>query len=110
MLVVRVHNLVPKRKWRKRYEQINSFERMLTDGHITNPVELAWRLWEKNPRLVMCWYDDYCWWGIASAKAYHPDFATFEQDTVYDQSDAEGFIKINALRLKLKAMTGRKRG
>lgn len=39
---------------------------------------------------------------------YHPDYATFEEDTVYNQKDAEGFIKINALRLKLKAMTGRK--
>jgi argininosuccinate synthase len=45
----------------------------------------------------------------APGSLYHPDFATFEQDTVYDQTDAEGFIKINALRLKLKAMTGRKR-
>ena len=27
--------------------------------------------------------------------------ATFEEDVVYDQSDAEGFIKLNALRLKL---------
>ncbi len=35
---------------------------------------------------------------------YHPDFATFEEDTVYDQKDAEGFIKINALRLKIKSM------
>ena len=39
---------------------------------------------------------------------YRPDYATFEEDTVYDQKDAEGFIKINALRLKLKAMAGRK--
>jgi argininosuccinate synthase len=45
----------------------------------------------------------------APGSLYHPDFATFEQDTVYDQTDAEGFIKINALRLKLKAMTGGKR-
>jgi argininosuccinate synthase len=27
--------------------------------------------------------------------------ATFEEDSVYDQKDAEGFIKLNALRLKL---------
>ncbi|MBI5560244.1 MAG: argininosuccinate synthase [Deltaproteobacteria bacterium] len=40
---------------------------------------------------------------------YHPHYATFEEDTVYDQKDAEGFIKINALRLKLKAMTERKK-
>ena len=45
---------------------------------------------------------------VAGRKAkhslYHPDFATFEEDTVYNQKDAEGFIKINALRLKLDAM------
>ncbi len=40
---------------------------------------------------------------------YHPDFATFEEDTVYDQKDADGFIKISALRLKLKAMMERRR-
>jgi len=38
---------------------------------------------------------------------YHPDFATFEEDVVYDQKDAEGFIKLNALRLKIKAMVER---
>jgi argininosuccinate synthase len=26
---------------------------------------------------------------------------TFEEDAVYDQRDAEGFIKLNALRLRL---------
>ena len=31
-------------------------------------------------------------------------FATFEKDTVYNQKDAEGFIKINALRLKIRAL------
>ena len=40
----------------------------------------------------------------AEQSLYHPDFATFEEDTVYNQKDAEGFIKINALRLKLDAM------
>ncbi|MFH1623674.1 MAG: argininosuccinate synthase, partial [Pseudomonadota bacterium] len=35
---------------------------------------------------------------------YHRDFATFEKDTVYDQKDAEGFIKTNALRLRIHAM------
>lgn len=33
---------------------------------------------------------------------YKPDYATFEEEEVYDQKDAEGFIKINALRLKLR--------
>ena len=30
---------------------------------------------------------------------YDEDTVTFEADTVYDQRDAEGFIKLNALRL-----------
>ena len=34
---------------------------------------------------------------------YDKDVVTFESDTVYDQRDAEGFIKLNALRLKLAA-------
>lgn len=37
---------------------------------------------------------------------YDQDVATFEADTVYDQRDAEGFIKLNALRLRLRAMMG----
>jgi polyphosphate kinase 2 (PPK2 family) len=32
VLVVRVHNLVPKSVWSKRYAQINDFERMLSDN------------------------------------------------------------------------------
>ena len=35
---------------------------------------------------------------------YSYSFATFEKDTVYDQQDAEGFIRINALRLRLRAL------
>jgi argininosuccinate synthase len=34
---------------------------------------------------------------------YRPDIATFEEDSVYQQSDAEGFIRLNALRLKIRA-------
>jgi len=32
---------------------------------------------------------------------YAPHYATFEEDQVYNQQDAEGFIKLHALRLKL---------
>src|SRR5207342_2662168 len=32
VLVVRVHGLVPKSVWSKRYDQINDFERMLTEN------------------------------------------------------------------------------
>jgi len=39
---------------------------------------------------------------------YDPAMATFEADRVYDQKDAGGFIRLNALRLRLKAM--RRRG
>ncbi len=35
---------------------------------------------------------------------YHPELATFEAEDVYNQKDAEGFIKINALRLKLRRL------
>ncbi len=35
---------------------------------------------------------------------YNTELATFEADTVYDQRDAEGFIKLNALRLRLRGM------
>ena len=31
---------------------------------------------------------------------YNPDLATFESDKIYSQKDAEGFIKLNALRLR----------
>lgn len=34
---------------------------------------------------------------------YDEDMATFEEDSVYDQQDADGFIKLNALRLRLAA-------
>ncbi len=32
---------------------------------------------------------------------YNPDLATFEADRVYNQKDAEGFIRLNALRLRV---------
>ncbi|MFN3323867.1 MAG: polyphosphate kinase 2 family protein [Bryobacteraceae bacterium] len=35
VLVVRVHNLVPKSVWCKRYQHINDFERMLADNGVT---------------------------------------------------------------------------
>jgi argininosuccinate synthase len=44
---------------------------------------------------------------IAGRKAprslYRPDIATFEEDAVYDQRDAAGFIKLNALRLRIRS-------
>jgi argininosuccinate synthase len=37
---------------------------------------------------------------------YSAEHATFEDDAVYDQRDAEGFIKLNALRLRLLKRRG----
>jgi argininosuccinate synthase len=39
---------------------------------------------------------------------YRTDFATFEADTVYRQRDAEGFINLNALRLRIRALRDRR--
>jgi argininosuccinate synthase len=38
---------------------------------------------------------------------YSEDFATFEDDDVYAQRDAEGFIRLNALRLRIQKIMGR---
>ena len=44
---------------------------------------------------------------IAGRKApkslFQKDYATFEKDSVYRQKDAEGFIRLNALRLAIRA-------
>jgi argininosuccinate synthase len=37
---------------------------------------------------------------------YREDFATFGQEDVYDQSDAEGFIHLFGLSLKVRALNG----
>jgi argininosuccinate synthase len=51
-------------------------------------------------------YKGHC--AVAGRKSEHSlyskDFATFEKDAVYDQKDAGGFIKLNALRLRIRAM------
>ena len=65
----------------------------VTQEHVTGKVKLA--LYKGN---------------IISAGRYSPyslyreDFATFGQDDVYDQSDAEGFITLFGLPLKVQAM------
>jgi len=38
----------------------------------------------------------------SGSSMYVPDLATFEADTVYSQADATGFIRLNALRLKIR--------
>ena len=38
---------------------------------------------------------------------YSKNFATFEDETVFSQKDAEGFIRLNALRLRIQKMMDR---
>jgi len=44
----------------------------------------------------------------APRSLYRPDIVTFEEDSVYDQRDAQGFIKLNALRLRIRSELDRK--
>ncbi len=39
---------------------------------------------------------------------YVPELATFEEDEVYSQADAGGFIKLNSLRLKIRNLVANK--
>jgi argininosuccinate synthase len=40
---------------------------------------------------------------------YSEEFVTFEKDRVFDQKEATGFIKLNALRMKIQALIERER-
>jgi argininosuccinate synthase len=64
-----------------------------TQRNVTGTVRL--KLYKGNCTVV----------GRKSEKSlYHGAFATFEKDTVYNQKDAEGFIRLNALRLRIRKM------
>ena len=41
---------------------------------------------------------------------YDPELATFGADAVYQQADATGFIRLNALRLRVRARLARRQG
>ncbi|MFN3077447.1 MAG: argininosuccinate synthase [Alphaproteobacteria bacterium] len=64
-----------------------------TQTHVNGTVRL--KLYKGNATVVGRKSD---------SSLYRMDFVTFEKDTVYDQRDAEGFIKLNALRLRLGKM------
>ena len=68
-----------------------------TQRHVTGVVRL--KLYKGNILVA----------GRKSLKSlYDPKVATMERDaSAYDQSDATGFIRLNALRLKLRATRGR---
>jgi argininosuccinate synthase len=44
-----------------------------------------------------------------SDSLFNLDFATFEKDQVYNQQDAEGFIKLNSLRLRIRSLMQEKK-
>jgi argininosuccinate synthase len=46
----------------------------------------------------------------ADRSLYQQSFATFEEDEVYTQADAGGFIRLNALRLTIQALVEKKKG
>jgi argininosuccinate synthase len=67
-----------------------------TQQHVSGTVRL--KLYKGNCSVV----------GRRSPRSlYDPDFATFEEETVYNQADAEGFIRLNALRLRIRSLLGR---
>ncbi|MBI3769223.1 MAG: argininosuccinate synthase [Deltaproteobacteria bacterium] len=44
----------------------------------------------------------------AARSLYDPAIATFEAGGIYDQRDAEGFIRLNALRLRIQALVAKR--
>ncbi len=46
----------------------------------------------------------------ADRSLYQESFATFEEDEVYTQADAGGFIRLNALRLTIQALVEKQKG
>ena len=61
--------------------------------HVEGSVKL--KLYKGNVEVVGRWSDK---------SLYSEAHVTFEEDSVYDQRDAEGFIKLNALRLRLMGL------
>jgi len=61
-----------------------------TQGDVTGTVRL--KLYKGNCTVVGRKSD---------VSLYSGEFVTFEEDSVYDQKDAEGFIRLNGLRLKI---------
>lgn len=53
ILAVRVHKLAPKKIWKQRYEQINEFERMLSDNGVTI-VKFFLHVSKEEQRVRLC--------------------------------------------------------
>ena len=64
-----------------------------SQDHVSGMVRL--KLYKGHVAVVGRW---------SSQSLYSQAHVTFEEDSVYDQRDAEGFIKLNALRLRLMGL------
>jgi len=78
--------------------EMKVMQQMIDQTQVYVSGEVRLELYKGNCRVL----------GRRSANSlYSADFATFEGDSVYHQKDAEGFIRLNALRLRLHALLGR---
>lgn len=70
-------------------------QRLVDESQVNVTGSVRLRIYKGNCQVV----------GRRSDKSlYRPEFATFEEDDVYSQKDAEGFIRLQGLRLKIGAM------
>jgi argininosuccinate synthase len=92
-LITRISELIYYGFWYSpEMEAIRAFVEQ-TQAGVTGTVRL--KLYKGNTIVV----------GRKSERSlYKQDFATFDKDEVYNQQDASGFIKLNALRLRIRAM------
>jgi PPK2 family polyphosphate:nucleotide phosphotransferase len=58
VLVVRVHKLVPRQIWKKRFEEINSFEKLLADNRVTILKFYLHISWKEQQRRLDARIDD----------------------------------------------------
>ena len=76
-------------------------------GGLETSVILAWLI-ETCQCPVICFAADVGQGRKSEKSLYHSGFATFEEDEVHNRKDAEGFIRLSALRLKIATLMGRK--
>ncbi len=87
VLVVRVHDIVPKEIWQKRYEHINNFERLLTDS---NTIVLKFYLniskEEQEERLVKREQDATKFWKLSvgdwKEREFWDDYTAAYEDAI----------------------------
>jgi len=69
------------------------YQSMIDQSQVNVEGKVTLKLYKGNVMII----------GRQSEKSlYNADLATFESDNIYSQKDAEGFIKLNALRLRQK--------